>query len=341
MKKAFLNALWFREITFVSVLLFISSFGNATDEERNPFILSFPEKEQLTNDDYLNIQQQLRNISLDHLLKELYPVNKGFSTYNDFEKRCKQGLNLVLLDPVEGLYPTSSYEKIGNGGDHCIVSYSSFNTKYPEYIQTIGNALKATGFNGYFFYRIGGFPNPSGKEIKYAGVPYAFKMFMLLEAYKKGFHKVLWIDSACIPLKNPETLFNRIEKTGSCLMGWKVADYDWRYIFPRTRQLLKEFTGIDVAESIHISTGIFGFNMEDPKVQLFFQSYLKLLEMGTPFLSCFPEEFVFAALLGKDEFAAWKPLPFKFVLSEPVNEDEIQTKMKSKEVSSIFLHRKH
>ena len=72
-----------------------------------------------------------------------------------------------------------------------IVSFASYDKNYYTLLKSIPAALEKCGFNGYFLYRMGGFPNPTGIEIQYIGVPYAFKIFMMVEAQKMGFDQVL------------------------------------------------------------------------------------------------------------------------------------------------------
>jgi len=76
-------------------------------------------------------------------------------------------------------------------GDNCIVCCVPFNRIYPELVLSQVAALKETGFNGYYLYQIGGFPNPTGKEIRHVGVPHSFKIFMTLEAQRLGFSALL------------------------------------------------------------------------------------------------------------------------------------------------------
>ena len=131
---------------------------------------------------------------------------------------------------------------------------------------SIAEALSQTGFNGYFLCQIGGYPNPTGKEICYAGVPYAFKIFMMLEAYMKGFTNVLWIDSACLPLNDPTPLFDEIEKNETLFHLYPTHHTSVSYIFDSTRQLLGELTGTDVLHANYLVTIVFGLKMTAEKV---------------------------------------------------------------------------
>lgn len=291
-------------------------------EATNPFAIDVPEKKDITNEDYINIQKQLRAIDIIPLLRKLYPENQGYTTFEDFKSRCTRGLTQNLIDPEKGLFPTKNLEKIGNGSDMCIVSCcTSFDGIHPKLIKDIPKALKECGFNGYFYHRVGGYPNPTGKEIKYVGVPYSFKIFLMLEAQQLGFNKVMWVDSRILPLRDPSPLFSRLDIVGSVLLSTVNPKYDNSRIFPKTRRLLKKLTGTDVVKE-HISTQVFGLKMDSERAKDFVKSYYEFADMGTPFLSCFPEEFVFGAIVGKSR-KDWPTLAMSYILQYPVpNENQ-------------------
>ncbi len=161
---------------------------------------------------------------------------------------------------------------------------------------------------------IGGFPNPTGKEIQYAGVPNSAKIFMMLEAQKLGFKKVLWIDSNILPLRNPTPFFVWIETRNYFLRGWKVPTNGWEFIFPATRALLQKELGVDVVNTNYIDTRIFGLRMDTPLAQKLIADYYRMVELEKPFLSCFPEDFVLSAILGQPEFSSWKPFNMDVLL---------------------------
>lgn len=300
----------------------------------NPFAIDFPEKKELTTEDYVEIQKKLRTIDIRPLVKDSYVPNKGYTIVDDFHGRCSRGLRQTLVDPEKGHFPSQQLVKIGKGGDNCIVSCVAYDGMYPELVKSIVNALGDAGFNGFFLYQMGGFPNPTGKEIKYVGVPYSFKIFMMMEAKKQGFNKVLWIDSAAFPLRDPKPLFDWIDKKGALIYGWKVPDTKWKYIFPSTRKLLQDLTGTDVLNSKYVCTVVFGLKMDHELTLKLIDTYYQFAEMGTPFLSCFPEEFVLSAIIGQPEFKPWKHCPSKIL-------KDAKDLRKPKKRGYFFFHRKH
>lgn len=322
--------------TLFTILLCL--FANAL--QANPFLIDFPEKKELTTDDYIEVQKKIRAINILPLLQEMYVENIGLSSFDDFKSRCTKALRQNFIDPEKNCFPQKKMVKIGKGGDNCIVNCCPYNMKYPELVNEIPKTLETLGFNGYFFYLVGGYPNPTGKEIKFAGVPYCFKIFMMLEAQQLGFSKVLWLDSAVLPLKDITPVFEKIQTNGCFLMHEMIPGYDQRYIFPKTRQLLKELTGKDIIGGRHISTQVFGLKMDAEKTKKFIADYYKMVELGTPFLSCYPEEFVYVSLFQQNE-KDWPSVPLFSVLRYQGSNDEKKEAQLLKEQGFYFLLRHH
>ncbi|MBS0627461.1 MAG: hypothetical protein JSS09_04545 [Verrucomicrobia bacterium] len=301
-----------KSLLFFIFLVSVGLFGN-------PFKIDFPIKENVTNEDYIEIQKKLKEIDISPILDQLYPSNppkkflrpwtSSLATKDDFYRRTSKALSQTLIDPEKNFFPCQELIKIGKGGDNCIVCYATFNGKYVDLIKNLPKELEKLGFNGYVFYRIGGFPNPSGKEIRYCGIPYCFKIFTMIEAHKMGFSKILWIDSAFLPLKDPTPLFDWIEKEGAFL---KLHDSFSKFILPKTVEYIQDVTGVDVLKSRYVSAQILGFDFKKPKTKEFIDKYYELVELGLPFFSCFPEEYVFTAIIGQKP-NQWKIQPYEYL----------------------------
>jgi hypothetical protein len=296
-------------------MVWIACIGSLRADEKNPFLCDVPLHACWTHEDWQVLQQKLRMIDLAPLLQQNYPQDQGYTTFEDFLQRCSRGIRQTFIDPAKGLFPQKSLEKIGEGGDLCIVSYASYDGLYPEFIQANAIALEAVGFNGYYLYAIGDFPNPTDQSMQFVGVPYSFKMGMMLEAKKLGFTKVLWIDSAVMPLRDPTPLFDWVEKTGALFLDTASFSTLWRYIFPSTVQLLKELTGTDVLRSRHVWGAIFGLKLNTSEASSFIDAYYQFAGLGFPFISCYPEQFVFSAIIGQEKYKKWVEESFPNLLS--------------------------
>jgi hypothetical protein len=279
----------------------------------NPFEICIPEKEEYTIEDYIDIQKQLENKNIDGLLNSLFPPKSFFYEFDDFKKRCTRGLSQKFVDISNNILPSKNLYKIGDGGDGkscivcCTTNFVCCNTNLTDSTRynsskTIKESLELSGFNGYFYLFTGGFPNPTGIEMKYAGVPYCFKIFMMLEAKKKGFSKVIWIDSGCYSINNPKLLFDILETEDTIFDYVKVGNRYDRMCLKNTNELLSALTNTDFNTAQYIITIVFGFNLESKKIQSIINEYYDMVKLGLPFFSIFPEEIVLSAIFNKPEY---------------------------------------
>lgn len=285
-------------------------------------------------------KKRLQNIDVSRLLHRLYsnyPL-KGLS-FESFLKRCTTGINQKLINREKGQFPIANLEKIGKGGEWCIVSSAPYDNIRNIFLAGLVKQLHNIDFNGYVYYRMGGYPNPTGKEIRYAGVPYAIKIFMMMEAKALGFNKVLWLDSALWPVKNIDLFFHYIDEYGAVfhLYNKSVQSGD---IFLETRKKLRQLTGKDPCTSPHVWGAIFGLDFSKKKVKTLLKEYMSLVKLGTPFLSCCPEEAVLSCLLDKPDFKKVKKnfkLKIPFVCPEEMEPNIDQCAQKG----FYFLLKKH
>lgn len=316
----------------------------------NPFTINFAPKKDLTNEDYINIQNQTKQIDIASLVKKLFEATPPGSTpYEDFLRRCANGVRLVLIDPENKLFPTTKLEKIGEGGDRCVICYASYNhmfmyknNTFAKSLEAIPEALKTAGFNGYFFSRVGGFPNPTGEEIQYVGTPYCYKVFLILEAKKLGFTKILAIDSSFLPLRDPTPLFDWLNDHDVIFIGNSPSPWGLhRYIFPETHKQLKDLTGVDVLTADpFIWAGLLGMNLNSEKVGKFIADYYEMVKLGTPFLSAFPEQFVYTALMNKPAYQ-WKLSSIPNIYIDTDHVDAPERLEQAKKAGYFFYNRKH
>lgn len=278
----------------------------------NPFLIDIPDKEEYNMEDYINIQKQLNSKNITTILENLYDGNRNrFYGFDDFKKRVSRGVNQQLINTHDNLLPTKHLYKIGNGGNHrnCIVCCTPMshvinnvndNTRYSS-SQQILSSLEAVGFNGHFYLLNGGFPNPTGTEMKYAGVPYCFKIFMMLEAAKLGFDKIIWVDSGCYALNNPEALFNILDNNDVLFNTVEKNDYN-SMVLRQTNDLLDQITNTNLISASYVMTIVFGLNLSSVNIKNLIKEYYDMVKIGWPFFSIFPEEIVFSALFNKPDY---------------------------------------
>ena len=279
------------------------------DTLENPFIIDIEEKEEYTLEDYIEIQKKLdqKNTELDPFIESLYTYPTIYPL-DEIKRRTKKGVTQKIIDVSNNVLPTKQVFKVGDGGDgkRCFVCCTPLASDRCDASKSVLQSLEEVGFNGYFLLLNGGFPNPTGKEMKYIGVPYSFKIFMMLEAKKMGFEKVIWIDAACYALNNVDRLFEVLEEDDALFKSFHancfLPDSCKHYILPKTIEYLSSLVGRDIHNDRNVNSIVFGLNLSSPKIISFIDEYYKMVEIGLPFLSHFPEEMVFTSLFNKPEY---------------------------------------
>jgi len=274
----------------------------------NPFLIDITEKQEYKLDDYIKIQEKLKEKNIDSFLDSLYPEHQMNTTLEEMKRRCKKGISGNIIDIKNPILPTIKVTKIGNGGDgkKCFVCWTTLIDDRFEASQTMVQSFEEVGFNGHFLLLNGGFPNPSGKEMKYAGVPYSFKIFMILEAAKLGFDQVIWVDAACYAVNNVEPLFDILKEHDSVFRAYPPNCFSPNtynnICFPKTIELLNNLVNRDVRDDTTINTIVFGLNLLSPKIKQFIDVYYEYVKLGLPFLTSFPEEIVFSTIFNSPEY---------------------------------------
>lgn len=275
----------------------------------NPFLIDIEEKEEYNYNDYIEIQKKLQEKNLNIFFDHLYPTEFNMKTsYDDLKRRCSKGFEQKILDISNNILPNKQLFKIGNGGNgkNCFVCCKPLFVKRYNSSETILQSLEEVGFNGHFLLLEGGFPNPTGIEMKYIGVPYCFKIFMMLEAKKMGFENVIWLDAVCYAVNNPERLFEIIQEDDALFRAFPPNCFGpetmKNCIFPKTIDLLNNLVNRDITNDININSIVFGLNLTSSKILQFIHEYYEMVKIGLPFLSYFPEEMVFTSIFNKDEF---------------------------------------
>lgn len=278
-------------------------------ENKNPFLIDIEDKDEYTYEEYLDIQKKIENINLDDYIDTLYPDYELRTSLAEFKRRINRGITQKIIDKDNEIMPTKTLYKIGNplnDNKNCFVCCTPlYNDRY-EYSKKILESLEGVGFNGHFLLLNGGFPNPTGKEMKYIGVPYSFKIFMLLEAKKMGFDKVIWLDACCYAVNNPAKLFDILEDEAFIFRPFRpdtfAPDTAINTILPKTLELLSNIFNRDIKNDTNINSIVFGLNFKSEKVDSFISKYYEMVELGLPFFNSFPEEIIFACILNCEEY---------------------------------------
>jgi hypothetical protein len=279
----------------------------------NPFELDIEDKLHYTNDELVEIQKKIedKREQVIDMIKNKYPYNDANYKFplELAVDRCSKGVCQKLIDVDAGIYPSKILYKIGDGGDkkNCFICCTTNLTNNRALrASQIQQSLEKVGFNGYFYLFNGGFPTPRGNEMKYVAVPYCFKIFMILEAEKLGFEKIIWIDAGCYAVNNPQRLFDILNEDDAIFRQfWPYSPGIPTYensVFKETIDIINKITGGNLVNSINVCSVVFGVNVKSQKIQNFINEYYEMVKLGTPFLSYFPEEVVISAIFNKEEY---------------------------------------
>jgi hypothetical protein len=190
----------------ISLLSTLSCQGPLMTEESLPEVYSqISDIYHPSLDDYRLLQDFLSNGKRD--LSEL----------KDFEWITR---NIHIIDekqPIEtGLIPLRCD---ANDRENCILLYATFNRNYPAALKRLLKAITESDYEGHVLYRIGGWPNTEGGDLRLAHVPYAFKVCMFREAQRLGFKRCLWLDTALLPVASFKEVFSIIKTKGYLMFG--------------------------------------------------------------------------------------------------------------------------
>jgi hypothetical protein len=272
----------------------------------NPFLLDIEEKAEYTHSEYLEIQNQLEQKDINPFLESVYPEGEMNTSLSEMKRRINRGLYQKIVDPLDNTTPPQIQSfQIGNGGTgkRCFVCCTPLFSDRFHYSQRMLKSLEEVGYNGHFLLLNGGYPNPTGKEMKYVGVPYSFKVFMMMEANKRGFESIIWIDAACYAVNNPEYLFELVEKYDGIFRTFPPNCFQpntcQNIVLPKTIDLLSKLSGRDIRNDINVNSIVFGLNFASSNIRQWVDEYCSMVRLGLPFLSEFPEEIVFTTLFNK------------------------------------------
>jgi len=278
------------------------------DMLENPFLIDIEDKEDYNYEDYINIQKKLKEKNLDTFLDFLYQKENLEMSLNNIKGRTTKGICQNIIDPSNNIVPKPQLFKLGDGGDgkNCFVCCTVLFDDRFNASKSIIKSFEELNYNGHFMLLNGGFPNPTGKEMKYIGVPYCFKIFMMLEANKLGFENIIWIDAACYAINNPESLFEVLKKEDAIFRAFNPNTFHTnlynKIVFPKTIELLNNLCDRNVMNDVLVNSIVFGLNFCSPRIIEFVNLYYYMVNLGLPFLSEFPEEIVFNSIFNKPQY---------------------------------------
>ncbi len=142
--------------------------------------------------------------------------------------------------------------------ENCILIYSTFNRNFPNALKRLLKLIVESDYKGHVLYRLGGWPNEAGGSLVLSHVPYGFKCSFFKEAERMGFKRVLWLDSAVVPVASLNDIFAMIEDKGYFVMG------NSHMIGPYMNPITAVYFGLTMEQTQQIpscSAGLFGVDL--------------------------------------------------------------------------------
>jgi len=185
-----------------------------------------------------------------------------------------------------------------------VICYGSYNKDWwtnktgdRDYMKGIAfmiESLKASNFDGHFIYRIGGWPSLKRGRLKFADVPYAFKPFFIEEVRDLGYKQVLWLDSASMPVRSLDPIFDFIKAQGCCFFNYGTMSQDKIHMVSHVLRSL----GLPVKNFYHdIVTQVVGFNFDNKKASRLLDLWVEAATRKVPFIEPSADQVSFAFLV--------------------------------------------
>ncbi len=148
----------------------------------------------------------------------------------------------------------------------CIVNYISGGGWRPLGQKRLHESLQRFGYKGdVLLFNERSLVCPSHKR-----TPYAFKLYALMEAYKKGYDMIIWLDASFWALRGVEELFDIIKDKNIAVQGSGFTVGQW------TSDDCLKWMGIGREEAfgmVLFSGGLIGLNFRDNTILSFFHMF--------------------------------------------------------------------
>lgn len=151
---------------------------------------------------------------------------------------------------------------------HCVISLATRDKNYLNGLKRLEESLKRVGFDGDFIYWSDEYPPGSPAQLE---TPFAFKIFCFMEARKRGYELILWIDPSGVVIRPLDPIFERMEKEGYAIFkNGRIMLGQW------CSDVALKSSGMTREESLkipEINAAVIGLNMKNEKAVEFFNKW--------------------------------------------------------------------
>ncbi len=246
--------------------------------------------------DWARIQQYLRRDDRDYL-RWIHPH------YVKLAREIVLYGNKPWQKPQEGVEYVNCDEHYH---ENCVILYSSMNLNYPSGVRRLVKNLKKSDFVGHILWKIGGWPNLSHDGLRVVHVPYAFKPCFFMEAFHKGYKRVLWLDASAVLLTSINRIFEVIKDQGYFLMpGGGTVD---QWITDAVAAGLKVPRNI-CHDHRQFRTGVVGFDLTNSLGRNITMKWYEAAKTTLAFCSDRPEQIPLSIIAYSEGVPRWEESP--------------------------------
>ncbi len=195
---------------------------------------------------------------------------------------------------------------------NCIVTYISCDKAYEALLHRLIQKLKSIGFDGHVIFRVGGWPNTEEGSLQFFDVPYAFKVYSILEAKRLGYKNCLWLDACIVPLKKLDPIFNHIDEHGVFLFMSQGCEaphqtVDLGYIQDFAARALANVSAQEFCRFPVTTSAVVGFDVQSDRGTQVLNAWQRMLEQKLGFLSFIPEMAPLFSLIDRFNLLLYAP----------------------------------
>ena len=224
---------------------------------------------------------------------------KNLERLRDMEPRMRS-LKIIGDTPEE--FPQSGSVHVNrniNDRENCILIYATYNLAYQRGLKRLLKLIMESDYKGHVLYRAGGWPDAEGGSLVLSHVPYAFKVSFFKEAERKGFKRVLWLDTSVVPVASLNTIFDMIKEKGYFAME------NTRMVGPHMCPEAAVYFGLNLQQTFHIrscSAGLFGVDFTNPKAHAVLDRWYRAAHDDDAFFSARSDQNALSIILFQSNF---------------------------------------
>ncbi|MBS0652885.1 MAG: glycosyltransferase family 2 protein [Verrucomicrobia bacterium] len=182
----------------------------------------------------------------------------------------------------------------GEEKENCVILYSTYNRSYPQGLARLLNCIAQSDFKGDVLYRVGGWPDEEGGSLLLSHVPYAFKPSFFKEAQQLGYKRILWLDTAVVPVASLNEVFAMMKDKGCFVMG------NVPMIGPFMNAHAAAYFGLTMEDTYKIpscSSGLFGVDLSQKVCRDLLDNWYRAAQDPDAFFSTRPDQNTLSILL--------------------------------------------